>query len=204
MCAAPTCPICSQTKTMRRTKSLYGYTVCAKCSSRFANRRQIGFVLDSFLLYFLYPLAGGMFGTVLGAMGPVSESAINAASWAVLIACWTIFIAKDGIAGSSPGKWLTGVRAVDVDSLQPIGFVASIKRNLPTLIPIVPLVIGVQLIKGYRWGDDWARSKVIWNKYADNPVFTGQPLTEVDEFQQAPAALAPGRETGNPYQAPRH
>jgi uncharacterized RDD family membrane protein YckC len=203
MCAAPICPICNETKTMRRTKNLYGYTVCAKCSSRFANRRQFGFVIDLLLLYVLLFAAGIALGVARTVIGTTSESGISALSWTVTIACWTIFVAKDGIGGSSPGKWLLGVRAVDVNSLQPIGFGASIKRNLPALIPFVPLVIAVQLIKGNRWGDGWAKTKVIWNQYADNPVFTGQPLVEADEFQPTTAA-APAKETGNPYQAPRN
>jgi uncharacterized RDD family membrane protein YckC len=204
MCAAPICPLCNQTKTMMRTKSLYGYTVCAKCASRFGNRRQFGFAIDIVLLYMLSTAIGTVVGVFMVATGTATKENLDALYWPLTILCSAIFISKDSIGGTSPGKWLTGVRAVDVDSLQSSGFVASIKRNLPTLIPFVPLIIAIQLLKGNRWGDGWARTKVIWNRYADNPVFTGQPLAEADEFQPTTAAVAPAKETGNPYQAPRH
>ena len=80
--------------------------------------------------------------------------------------------AQDGFGGYSPGKWLCGVRVIDARTGAPIGVGASFKRNLPLLIPIVgQLIILIQMNKGPRLGDGWAHAKVIWNKYADKPLF---------------------------------
>ncbi len=84
-----------------------------------------------------------------------------------------LYVCKDCFSGHSPGKGVSGVRVVDRDTFEPIGIVGSLKRNLPILIPVMPIVIAFLLQKGYRVGDGWANSKVIWKKYANHPVFTG-------------------------------
>ena len=81
-----------------------------------------------------------------------------------------IFFCKDSFRGHSPGKWVCGVRVVDRDRGEPIGLAGSFKRNLPLLIP---LVVAFLLQKGHRLGDGWAKSKVVWKRYANHPVFTG-------------------------------
>jgi hypothetical protein len=39
------------------------------------------------------------------------------------------------------------------------------------MIPFMPLIVAFSLGKGSRIGDGWAHTKVIWKKYASNPVF---------------------------------
>lgn len=103
----------------------------------------------------------------------------------------------------SPGKMITGVQVLDERTGRPIGFGASIKRNWVVLVPIMPLVIAVQLLKGRRAGDGMAHTRVIWKKYAGNPVFT------LDEWQPASVTGITanvsdvGVGTNNPYEAPR-
>ncbi len=93
-----------------------------------------------------------------------------------------LVLVKDCFTGHSPGKLMCGVQVLDDDSSEPGNLIQSIKRNLPTIIPIVPLVIAVQLSKGPRWGDGWANTKVIWKKYREHPVFTGAPLPLEEEI----------------------
>ncbi|HVP12092.1 MAG TPA: hypothetical protein VMV94_13005, partial [Phycisphaerae bacterium] len=66
---------------------------------------------------------------------------------------------------------LCRVRVVDKDTLEPTGFACSLKRNLVLLIPVVPAIVAFQLLKGRRWGDKWARTKVILKKHAHRPPF---------------------------------
>jgi len=192
---------------MRRPRKLSGYDVCKKCCAKFANRRQIAFVLDGALVWVLVVASGFVLG-VLIAIGPPSSSRRPRARrwiiwWFFFAITLAMLLAKDGFAGASPGKWLMGVQAVRRDMLAPIGFGASIGRNLPLLLPFAPLVVALQMMKGPRLGDDIAKTKVIWRKYADSPVFTGRPLAAVDEFAPLAGQLPPVHDTANPYQPPR-
>jgi hypothetical protein len=71
------------------------------------------------------------------------------------------------------GKLLCGVRVVNRDTYKPIGPMASCLRNLPLWIPFMIFWVAFRLMRGYRTGDRWSGSKVIWRKYASHPVFTG-------------------------------
>lgn len=101
---------------------------------------------------------------------------------AITIAWWTLFpllfFPKDGFAGHSLGKLICGVQVVHQKTLQPVWLGRSFLRNLPLIIPFVPLIIAFLLQGGYRWGDSWAGTKVIWKKYANHPVFTGRMACE--------------------------
>jgi uncharacterized RDD family membrane protein YckC len=66
---------------------------------------------------------------------------------------------------------MLGLQVVDVDSGQGAGFGASFKRNLPLLIPVVPLIVAIQLNGGPRWGDGWANTRVVWKKYRGRGPF---------------------------------
>lgn len=115
-----------------------------------------------------------------------------------------LIAAKDSLGGVSPGKALTGVRVVHQDSNLPIGIVTSLKRNWPVLIPIMPLVMAVQLLKGPRAGDGMAHTRVVWTKYAHLPVFNGSAPSE-SPFTTAAAINVPppATTTQNPYEPPR-
>ncbi|MBI3837148.1 MAG: RDD family protein [Planctomycetia bacterium] len=203
MSTGESCPLCGKSKGMNRKSLLYGYNVCKRCRNGFANRRQIAYFIDGIVAFVLQILAGVVLGILLGITGLTSETSVGIVDWFLFAFFFVALLAKDGFSGMSPGKALMGVRAVDRTTGVPIGFGASIVRNLPTAIPVVPLIVGLQLINGPRWGDRWAGTKVIWRKYADSPIFTGVPRERKPAFAPVAANLAPVRETGNPYQAPR-
>ena len=167
------CPLCGQTKHMSKAKELYGHMVCKKCYYGFANRRQFAFFLDAIgwrVLMFPVGFAIGMSMAMSGASQTEIESTANAIGYLLL----PIFFCKDCFAGHSLGKLICGVRVIDEDNGSAGGIGASFKRNLPLIIPFMPLVVGVQLCKGHRTGDGWSKSKVIWKKYADHPIFAAK------------------------------
>jgi uncharacterized RDD family membrane protein YckC len=147
----------------KKAKLLYGHLVCRKCYHAFANRRQLAFVVDVILYYFCLTVVLGFLGLLAG----LSVDAIKGLS--ILLS--PIFCFKDGFSGSSPGKVIVGVRVVDKTTGEPIGFGASFKRNLPLMIPFMPLIVFFQLYKGNRIGDGWSNTRVIWKKYRDKAPF---------------------------------
>ena len=158
---------------MRRKKVLYGTPVCKRCYYRFANRRQLAYIVDTILWWPVsFALAQGLSEvTAILCLDPMLGAIVFFGfNW---VAFPLLFFCKDCFRGHSPGKWICGVRAVDRDGLEPIGIASSLKRNLPLLIPVLPFVIAFLLQKGHRLGDGWANSKVIWKRYSNHPVFTG-------------------------------
>jgi hypothetical protein len=81
-------------------------------------------------------------------------------------------LVRDGFSGFSPGRLLTGLRAIDERTGRGIGFVASIKRNLPVVFQPLVFVIMFQMKNGHRLGDGWAHTRVIWRKYRQKTAFT--------------------------------
>jgi uncharacterized RDD family membrane protein YckC len=171
------CPLCEQTKHMNKAKPLYGYMVCKKCYYSFANRRQLAFILDAVGLRIVTLLFGIALGLAMASSRP-SPSEIEVAGTALGILLTVVFCFKDCFAGQSPGKALTGVRVIDSTTGQPGGIGASFKRNLPVLIPFMPLIVAYQLCKGHRIGDGWSKTKVIWKKYAAHPIFLPAQASE--------------------------
>ncbi len=165
-----TCPLCGNSKYMNDARMLYGQLVCRKCYYSFANRRQLAYFLDLLVYYGILLIAGVIVGGVMGASGS-SESAIQGAAsllgWILL----PVLICKDCFSGQSAGKAMCGVKVIDQTTGEPGGIGSSFKRNLPLVIPFVPLIIAFQLCKGHRTGDGWSNTKVIWKKYATNPIF---------------------------------
>lgn len=172
------CPLCGTSAHMTKSKSLYGHQVCKKCYYAFANRRQFAFVVD--LLGWraaMFPVSFAI-GLTMAIFGFEQSTIIASATllgWALL----TLFFCKDSFAGQSPGKALLGVRVLDTRTGQTAGVLASLKRNLPLLVPFMPLIIGGRLCSGYRIGDHWAHTKVIWNKHAGHPIFAVNPTPAI-------------------------
>jgi uncharacterized RDD family membrane protein YckC len=158
---------------MDKARPLYGTSVCSGCYNGFANRRQFAYFLD-WIGWSIVSAALSVFAAVaIDAM--VSDPTVSGLlmlgiGWVVFP---MIFFCKDGFGGRSPGKAIMGVRVVDRETLDPIGFGASVKRNLPLLIPFMPLIVAFLLMKGQRLGDGWARSRVIWARYDKHPLFVG-------------------------------
>jgi uncharacterized RDD family membrane protein YckC len=172
------CPLCGTSDHMHKAMPLYNHMVCRKCYYKFANRRQFAFFIDVVCWRLLtLPLFVAL-GFAMGAAG-VSVPAIKLTAGLLAYLLLLIFICKDSFFGHSPGKALMGVKAVDKTSGVPIGIGASFKRNLPLMIPFMPLIVAIRLCKGNRTGDGWSNSKVIWKKYELSPVF----LPESDQVR---------------------
>ncbi|HEB60912.1 MAG TPA: RDD family protein [Phycisphaeraceae bacterium] len=168
---ATICPLCTK-RIAEKKRLLYGVPVCKKCYYRFVNKRQVAWILDviawrivllSFVIFFPYSFS--LSGNIVSNQYPGLALFMG---WVVLP---VIFCFKDGFSGHSPGKWLMGVQVVDRDTMEPAGFPASFRRNLITAVPFMPLVLAFLLGRGYRLGDGWGKTRVIWKKYRNHPVF---------------------------------
>jgi uncharacterized RDD family membrane protein YckC len=173
------CPLCGGHEQMgRRAKLLYGVPVCKKCDATFAAHRQSAFIIDM-LLWCILMFGTGIVTGIMMAIAGASQAAIQSISSILGYAYMPFFLMKDGLAGRSPGKALLGVQVLDATTGRPAGFIASLKRNLPTLIPFVPWLIAFELHKGNRTGDGWSNTKVIWSKYKDAaPFVIGVPASQ--------------------------
>ena len=165
------CPLCGKAKKMgKKAQWLYGHLVCRKCYYAFTNRRQLAFVLDyagwSLAIVAVTALLGIAMAAA-GSSGSDVELAGNLLGW--LLA--PVFLCKDCFWGESPGRMICGVRVIDETTGEPAGIGASFKRNLPLVIPLMPLVVALQMGKGHRIGDGWSGTKVIWKRFASHPVF---------------------------------
>lgn len=150
------CPVCGRNKALKKT--LYGHVVCKKCYYAFANRRQAAYAIDTVVWYCCLLL--------IGAIGlPYYQST----TLIFLISLGFLF--KDGFLGYSLGKAMMGVQVIDTSTGRPCDFEASFKRNLPLMIPLVPLYVSSQLCQGQRIGDGWSSTGVIWKKHADKVPF---------------------------------
>lgn len=203
------CPVCRQPKSKLREK-LYGVPTCRRCIDGFTKRRSIAGVIDWIVLPVVFFVGTVMATAVLRVLAedltanrPVALG-LNLLSLFVPPAALLMFFAKDGFSGYSPGKALCGLRAINADTGQPIGFLRSIMRNVPPGVTIfLTLIVALQIRKGPRLGDGWAKSKVVWQKYADRAPFLSQGKTRVAEqldFQSTGVTLP---EDGNPFRAPQ-
>jgi len=184
------CPLCGKADKMQKAKPLYGHMVCNGCRDGFANRRQAAGALDIFVLIYLLQLA---LAAMLVSQGSAPED-VTTIAWLGSI---LVFLGKESIGGRSPGKAFFGVRVIDDTNGQPVGLAWSIKRNLPLLIPFMPLIVALQLGKGERTGDGWAHTKVVWQKYADHPIFApplGKSATDAETVRKAEAIVREAQE----------
>jgi len=158
--ASEPCPLCGVSSQLDGTTRLYGGKVCRKCYHGFSNRRVAAFLLDTLI-----------WGT-LGWVSLVAVISVDATKVPVLAICFAaIYLLKDALGGTSPGKAMCGLKVIDSKNGGAIGTGPSLLRNLPFAIPPLVLVMAYQLPRGYRLGDGLARSKVVWTRYADNPIF---------------------------------
>jgi uncharacterized RDD family membrane protein YckC len=178
------CPLCHQRPVSK--KKIYGHPVCKKCFYRFANRRQLDYLIDA--LVFFIPSGGISFAIgALVARNTWSVPADITINTAISLVLSSIFCLRDGFSGRSPGKRATDLVVLNEENYQPISFEQSFKRNSILLVAVIPflggligfvviLIIAVQVGSGYRLGDRFAKTKVIWRKYASSPVFGGDGL----------------------------
>ncbi|MCH8048339.1 MAG: RDD family protein [Planctomycetes bacterium] len=196
------CAVCERDKKMRKNLRLYGYRACKKCYYALANRRQFAYLIDLFLFRVVYVAGAFALGMAIGSR-PISEEVFSLIDWGLFALFITVFLFKDGMGGISPGKAVCGVQVVDATTGEPIGPVASFKRNLPLLIPLMPLVVAVQLAKGIRIGDGWANSRVIWRKHSGRPVFQFPAVAPAAEAAFAAPSAEPVSDDNNPFRSPQ-
>jgi uncharacterized RDD family membrane protein YckC len=202
MPAATTCPLCNSPLELS-TKVLYNFRVCEKCHQDFALRRVLANFLDQmllsfagFILGFVIIIAAAIIGGVAGAATGNEDFGGRLAVfvWVLMLLVVVFFaIAEDGFSGYSPMKYVMGLQVIDSTTGRPAGFLDAFKRNLALNIPFMPLYALFQLMgkDGIRVGDRWARTKVVWKKYADLDPFL--PLNELRKRtrERAAAAAAP-------------
>ncbi|MGD9644577.1 MAG: RDD family protein [Pirellulales bacterium] len=203
------CPVCGQPK-RQLGSTLYGIPTCRKCVDAFALRRNLAWFAE-WIICIAPAIVARIVETTLSLearLGNPSDEDIAKIlfilfGWMLSLALMILFVFKDGVAGYSPLKYALGLRVMDVRTGQPAGLVASVKRNaLPAIVPIIALVCSAQLRKGPRWGDGFAKAKVIWTKHAKSPVFDVSPVPLVAEVSPQAAVVHTAAEDGNPYRAP--
>lgn len=175
-----TCPLCGRPEHRLRLRQLYEGAVCRRCWRNFGSRRQLAYFVDvlfSFFVSFLLFLILLVFSeTARSSVPSASQQGLDQLLKDLLLLLWAGFVlVKDGFKGYSPGKWLVGVRVLSERTERGASFLDSFKRNLPLLVPLMPLVVYFQLLKGYRVGDGWARTKVIWDRFEAHWLFQARP-----------------------------
>jgi uncharacterized RDD family membrane protein YckC len=160
------CPLCRDSASMKRPRTLYGHIVCTRCWSSFVSRRQFAWIIDVLLIQF------GV-GFLVGFVAAVLRVKFEGVSgWLIYAAVCVAVVFKDGFQGHSLGKRICGVQVVDAEHSRPAGFGRSFLRNWPLAVPLMPLVVAVTMNKGPRIGDGMAKTRVIWKRYRSHPVFS--------------------------------
>jgi uncharacterized RDD family membrane protein YckC len=168
------CPMCLRPiRRPHKCKRLYDVPVCPKCRNWFANWRQAAYLVDLLIYQVILVL---LFEAVMPLIGPwlrtVPEFSHALHIGVGYIGLPLLFCCKDAIAGRSPGKLLFGLQVVDAQSREPIGLRQSLKRNLIFMFPLIGTLLGaVTMMSGRRLGENWARTDVVWLKYATRPPF---------------------------------
>jgi uncharacterized RDD family membrane protein YckC len=158
--ASEPCPLCGVSSQLGGDRRLYGSKVCWKCYYGFSSRRVAAFLLDTLIW------------SLLGWVCVVACFSIDPTKLPVVAVCFgTIYLLKDALGGTSPGQVMCGLKVIDARDGGAIGAWPSFLRNLPFAIPFLVPIMAYQLPRGYRLGDGLARSKVVWMRYADNPIF---------------------------------
>jgi len=196
-----TCPICQKELAREKAKRLYDVPVCRACSRDFARRRQRAFLLDLLLLYvvwvtvafrltkisvlasdtiirsillailILFSLKDGFAGRSPGkaiygirivdrhSLEPIGPGRSFLRNGPILIIlCLSVLF-----------HWIIRLISQVFPAIWPPGFLISNSGLLVTCAGL--LIIGGILIRGPRWGDGLARTKVIWDRYRYQPPF---------------------------------
>jgi uncharacterized RDD family membrane protein YckC len=149
------CPLCGDREKMGgRARLVYEHWLCRQCSTSLATRRLLAWLVD------LVP-RWGVTVILIVALHPLGDWAFG---FSILLA-YALWLFKDGFDGQSLGKRVMDLQVVDAGTGRGAGFGASFRRNLPLLIPLVPLLAAFQMTRGPRLGDGWANTRVIWKKH---------------------------------------
>ena len=199
------CPLCGGRA--KKVQRLYDHDVCRRCATKFANRRQFAWLIDFFFLYILNFVVGLMIGTLSAAAnGGVASPQATWVALAMGFVVGALYGFKDGFGGKSIGKMVTGVRCVEEETGRPISFARAFKRNLIVIVPLMPLVIAATMMKGWRFGDRFAGTRVIWDRYENHWVFNKNVTEQPPEGFRDAAVGAPDtsqiEDDDNPFRAP--
>jgi uncharacterized RDD family membrane protein YckC len=86
--------------------------------------------------------------------GPLRFFAFVAAGFAWTLAAFLLFSVTEGLWGATPGKWLTGIRAIGTD-LRPCGIGRALIRNLLKMVDgFFNFLIGILMV---AYTPDWQR-----------------------------------------------
>jgi len=201
--AAPQCCLCGNWLQFG-AKALYGYQVCPKCYNDFAWKRAFAYIIDIVIVNAIV----GILIVVMIIIGAVlvgaAQSANNdqaATAGAVVfvlgylgcfLMAYVLIIMRDGHQGMSPGKRILGLKVINSVSGAPAGWGDSFKRNIILAVPVIPIVVIVQIFtgNGLRLGDEWSRTKVIWQQYADRAPFLSVRAVQAQALARARASQA--------------
>jgi len=154
------CMVCGKERIAKKISYQYGISSCKIHITGLANLRGLAFIIDIIFLSFITVVIGEI---ILGMQTQIFSQKYGY----IITMCF--FLIRDSFWGRSPGKFICGLVTIDATTKAPITPLASFKRNLPLLIPFMPLVVAFQL-KGTRIGDGWSNARVIRIKH--RKIFT--------------------------------
>ena len=198
---AAICTICRIRPIREKKKFLfYGIHVCRKCLYRFANRRQAAFVVDSIAWSLVTLLLAGLIGLIvsgwmvpeavglafsfLGSILFLMKDGFSGQSPGKLLCGVQVVDAKSmepiGFGASFVRNLPILILFMPTYLIRVLGHLATAAAIRPVLIAgsfsilfwiIGLLIIALRLVKGPRWGDGWAGTKVVWKEYAHRVPF---------------------------------
>jgi len=178
----PRCPLCGVLfssvwpripPTERRLNRI---VVCRHCQNAYVRRRLAAFIVDCGVCVMIGEAASWITTAMTSSSGWRPWIVSWEDKWVTNVLVWAFILLRDGLAGQSPGKAVLGLQVIDWNTGRPVGFWQSLKRNLPILVPCAIIVMPATLEKGWRWGDHWARTRVIWKKHRLELPFAPQGI----------------------------
>jgi uncharacterized RDD family membrane protein YckC len=123
--------------------------------------RIAAFLADALSIAVILIAPASLASYILAWVGGGSIKAIQIVWWAALAILMLALLVRDGYRGRSPGKRLLGLRLVTPRG-EGCGYVRSVIRNLPVLIPGLNLIEAILVVAGKRrTGDRIARTTVM-------------------------------------------
>jgi uncharacterized RDD family membrane protein YckC len=141
-------------------------------------RRTAAFVID----WVLAMSVGGMLAFTIGVIWALATQEakmprllLDAVGWGVVALLYGYFIIAEGVASTTAGKRLLGLRVLDAATGQPISWVQSLKRNLLLFADLLFLgLVGVIVARANVWrqriGDSAAGTVVVLTTERSLPV----------------------------------
>lgn len=182
------CAICGVPFDRATIVRFHGHAVSKKCRDRFALRRELAWIIDYVLITVLFNFGLVMLVFVVHAFARGYAGLDDADApkpgqlviSLVFVIVFLVFLLKDSVRGTSPGKLVTGLQVVDKDTAMPIGPLASFKRNLIVCIPLAAFVLPFLMRAGPRPGEGWANTRVIDRRRAGAPAHLGDRAALAD------------------------